>query len=60
MALRPSTNGKLLYVYQAGATIVMYDASNYKHLRTMTLDADQTTDLIVVPAEGSRTPATQP
>ena len=45
----PSTNGKLLYVYQAGATIDFYDASNYKHLRTMTLDADQTTDLIVVP-----------
>lgn len=60
MALRPSTNGKLLYIYQAGNTIDLYDASNYKHLRTMTLDADETTDLIVVPAESTRTPATQP
>jgi hypothetical protein len=60
MALRTSTNGKLLYVYQAGATIDMYDASNYKHLRTLTLDADETTDLIVVPAESPRTPATKP
>jgi hypothetical protein len=60
MALRPSTNGKLLYIYQAGSTIDMYDASNYKYLRTLTIDADQTTDLIVVPAEGARTPATQP
>jgi hypothetical protein len=60
MALRTSTNGKLLYVYQAGATIDFYDASNYKLLRTLTLDADQTTDLIVVPAAGTRAPATQP
>ena len=60
MALRTSTNGKLLYVYQAGATIDFYDASTYKLLRTMTLDADQTTDLIVVPADSGRTPVTQP
>jgi hypothetical protein len=58
MALRTSTNGKLLYVFQAGATIDFYDASNYKLLRTMTLDADQTTDLIVVPAESTRAPVT--
>ncbi|PYR43077.1 MAG: hypothetical protein DMF95_26735, partial [Acidobacteria bacterium] len=60
MALRPSTNGKLLYIYQAGSTIDLYDASSYKYLRTMTLDADETTDLIVVPADSARTPATQP
>ena len=60
MALRTSTNGKLLYIYQAGSTIDLYDASNYKYLRTMTIDADETTDLIVVPADGARTPATQP
>ena len=54
MALRTSTNGKLLYIYQAGATIDFYDASTYKHLRTMTLDADQTTDLIVVPPTAPR------
>jgi hypothetical protein len=61
MALRTSTNGKLLYVYQAGNTIDLYDASTYKYLRTMTLDADETTDLFVVPAEAGRpTPSTQP
>jgi hypothetical protein len=26
----------------------------------MTIDADETTDLIVVPADSARTPATQP
>jgi DNA-binding beta-propeller fold protein YncE len=61
MALRTSTNGKILYIYQAGNTIDLYDASNYKYLRTLTLDADETTDLIVVPAETSRpTSSSQP
>ena len=61
MALRPSTNGKVLYIYQAGNTIDLYDASTYKYMRTITLDADETTDLIVVPAETTRgTPSTQP
>ena len=60
MALRTSTNGKVLYIYQAGNTIDLYDASNYKYLRAITLDVDETTDLIVVPAEGARTSATQP
>jgi hypothetical protein len=49
MALRTSSNGKVLYIYQAGNTIDLYDASTYKYLRTITLDADTTTELIVVP-----------
>jgi hypothetical protein len=49
MALRTSSNGKLLYVYQAGNTIDVYEASTYKYLRTITLDADTTTELIVMP-----------
>ncbi|HVQ13970.1 MAG TPA: hypothetical protein VMS40_10275, partial [Vicinamibacterales bacterium] len=57
MAVRPSTNGKVLYIYQAGATIDLYDASNYKYMRTITLDADETTDLIVVPGDAQK-PAT--
>src|SRR3954466_4573976 len=48
MALRTSSNGKLLYIYQAGNTIDLYDAATYKFLRTITLDADMT-DFIVVP-----------
>ena len=44
MALRVSSNGKLLYVYQAGATIDVYDAASYKYLRTIEMNADQTTE----------------
>jgi len=54
MALRTSSNGKLLYIYQAGNTIDIYEASTYKYLRTITLDADTTTELFVVP-EAART-----
>jgi len=49
MALRTSSNGKVLYIYQAGNTIDLYDAATYKYLRTITLDADTTTELIVAP-----------
>jgi hypothetical protein len=49
MALRTSSNGKVLYIYQAGNTIDLYEASTYKYLRTLTLDADTTTELFVVP-----------
>ena len=49
MALRVSSNGRLLYVYQAGATIDVYDAATYKKLRTITMNADQTTALFILP-----------
>jgi len=49
MALKTSSNGRLLYIYQAGATIDVYDASTYKYLRTITLDGDMTTQFYVVP-----------
>ena len=49
MALRTSTNGKVLYIYQAGNTIDLYDAATCKYMRTITLDGDTTTELIVVP-----------
>jgi len=50
MGLRVSSNGKLLYVYVAGATIDVYEAATYKYLRTIQMNADQTTELYVVPA----------
>lgn len=56
MGVRVSSNGKLLYVYVAGATVDMWDAATHKYLRTMHLGGDQTTELFVVPAA---TPATQ-
>ena len=49
MALRVSSNGKLLYIYQAGATIDVYDAASYKKLRTIEMNADQTTRLYILP-----------
>lgn len=49
MALRVSSNGKLLYIFQAGATIDVYEAASYKFLRTIQMDADQTTNLFVLP-----------
>ncbi len=49
MALRVSSNGKLLYVFQAGATIDVYDSTSYKLLRTIEMTADQTTNLFILP-----------
>ena len=50
MALKTSSNGKVLYIFQAGNTIDLYEAATYKYLRTITLDADMTTGLYVMPA----------
>jgi hypothetical protein len=50
MAVRVSSNGKLVYVYVAGATVDIWDAAAHKYLRTMPLGGDQTTELFVVPA----------
>ncbi len=49
MALRVSSNGKLLYIFQAGATIDVYEAATYKYLRTIEMNADQTTNLVILP-----------
>jgi hypothetical protein len=49
MALRVSSNGRLLYVFQAGATIDVYDAATYAYLRTIEMNADQTTNLFILP-----------
>lgn len=37
---RSSTNGKILYLFEAGNTIDVYEAAGFKHLRTITLDGD--------------------
>ena len=49
MALRVSSNGRLIYVFQAGATIDVYQADTFKYLRTIEMNADQTTNLFVLP-----------
>ena len=55
MELKVSSNGQLLYVYEAGNTIDIYEAATYKYLRTITLDADTTTDMYVMPARSRQT-----
>src|SRR5262245_47344817 len=40
MAIRCSSNGKLIYLYEAGNTIDLYDAATLKYSRTVTLDSD--------------------
>ena len=49
MDLNVSTNGRLLYISQAGETIDLYNAETLEYLRTITLDGDQTTRMLVVP-----------
>jgi DNA-binding beta-propeller fold protein YncE len=53
MSLAPSSNGRLLYIYGAGNTIDIYEAATYRYLRTVELDADMTTVIIVPPASAS-------
>ncbi|MEP7118137.1 MAG: hypothetical protein ABI880_11170, partial [Acidobacteriota bacterium] len=55
MGIRVSSNGKLFYVYVAGATLDVYEAATHKYLRTIHLGGDQTTELFVVP--GATAPA---
>jgi hypothetical protein len=51
MAMKTSSNGKVLYIYQAGNTIDLYEAATYKYLRTIELDGDVTTGFYVVPRQ---------
>ena len=57
MALRVSSNGKLLYIYQAGATIDVYEAASYRYLRTIEMTADQTTSLFILPRPAAQSTA---
>jgi DNA-binding beta-propeller fold protein YncE len=59
MSLQASSSGQVLYVYNAGNTIDLYDASDYRFLRTVDLNADNTTPLIVVPRSPAA-PAEEP
>jgi hypothetical protein len=55
MALKTSSNGKLLYIWQAGNTIDLYEAATYRYLRTINLDGDVTTGFFVVPRQATST-----
>jgi YVTN family beta-propeller protein len=54
MSLKTSSNGQLLYIYVAGNTIDVYEAATYRHLRTIELPGDQTTQLMVVPPRANK------
>jgi hypothetical protein len=54
MSLKTSSNGRLLYIYNAGDTIDIYDGASYKYLRTITLPGDVTTQFYVVPGGTAR------
>jgi hypothetical protein len=49
MSIKTSSNGQVLYIYNAGETIDLYDASSYKYLSTISLEGDMTSDLFVFP-----------
>jgi hypothetical protein len=40
MAIRSSSSGQVIYIYEAGNTIDLYTADGFKHLRTIALDSD--------------------
>jgi hypothetical protein len=49
MSLMPSSSGEVLYVYNAGNTIDLYEAATYRYLRTIDLNVDSSTGLFVLP-----------
>ncbi len=54
MSLKVSSNGKVLYIYNAGDTIDLYDADTFKLMKTIDLGGDVTSDLFVVPGPVTR------
>jgi hypothetical protein len=57
MSLRTSSNGRVLYIYNAGETIDLYDAASYKYMKTIHLPGDHTTDLFVFPGKPASAPS---
>jgi hypothetical protein len=56
MAMRVNSASNLIYIYQAGNTIDLYDATTFKLVRTITLDGDMTSFSLLPP---QRTGATR-
>jgi len=50
MALRSSSNGKIIYIFEAGNTIDLYEAAGFKYLRRISLDGDMMYDTFHVVA----------
>ena len=49
MSLKTSSNGKVLYIYNAGETIDLWDAETFQYLRTISLEGDMTAEMFVFP-----------
>lgn len=60
MQLEASSNGRYLYVWQAGNTIDLLDVETGRYAYTIELDGDTTTELIVVPDDGGVAAAGEP
>lgn len=57
MSLKTSSSGRVLYIYNAGNTIDLWDAETYRYLRTITLDGDMTSELFVFAGNPTTRPA---
>ena len=49
MSLGVSSSGEVLYVYNAGNTIDLYDADTYAYISTIDIGSDNTTPLYILP-----------
>lgn len=49
MEIESSSNGAHIYVYNAGNTIDVYDASTYQYVRRVELDADMIREMWILP-----------
>jgi hypothetical protein len=50
MGFKVSTNGELLYIHTAGNTIDVYETGTFQKLRTVELDADMTSFVLIPPS----------
>ena len=58
MSMKTSSNGKVLYIYNAGATIDLYDAATFTFMTAIQLPGDATTEMFVFPSGSTAAPAT--
>jgi hypothetical protein len=60
MAIRSSSNGKIIYIFEAGNTIDLYEAASFRYLRTIAFNADMMYGTFNVLPQGQRLPAMPP
>lgn len=55
MSMKTSSSGKVLYIYNAGATIDLYDAETFEFIKAIQLPGDATTEMFVFPGSPAST-----